>query len=169
MYARSAHKTATNDQINIKQTTSKQIPNKNKQQYTSVLGGSESNVTRKGWIMRSSKSNGSIDLSLEKEIEGNIRTLTRSSGLHHPKDGNAEMSSDNLGALLRRVSEASAREVETLIDELHRLRTMLEIDGERIQSDIVRYTELSQGIMQLTTIISDNVTCLVPGEADVTP
>lgn len=119
--------------------------------------------------MRSSKSNGSIDLSLEKEIEGNIRTLTRSSGFHHPEDGNAELSSDNLGALLRRVSEASAREVEALIDELHRLRTKLEIDGERIQSDIVRYAELSQGIMQLTAIISDNVTSLVPGDADVTP
>jgi hypothetical protein len=116
-----------------------------------------------------SKSNGSIDLSLEKDIERNIGALRRSSGPHRTENGNAETSGDNLGALLRRVSEASTREVETLIDELHGLRKKLEIDGERIQNDIVRYAALSQGIMQLTTIISDNVTSLVPGEADVTP
>jgi hypothetical protein len=37
------------------------------------------------------------------------------------------------------------------------LRNRLEIDGNRIQNDIMRYAELSQGVMQLTAIISDNV------------
>jgi hypothetical protein len=104
--------------------------------------------------MRTSKSNGSIDHSLEKDIEGNIRALTRSSGaFHRPENGHPEMSGDNLGTLLRRVSEASTREIGSLIDELHGLRKKLEIDAERIESDIVRYTELSQGVMQLTAII----------------
>ena len=122
--------------------------------------------------MRSSKPNGSseIDHSLEKDIEGNIRTLTRTSGtLYRPEKGNGEMSGDNLGALLRRVSEASTREVESLIGELQGLRKKLEIDAERIQSDIVRYAELSQGVMQLTTIISDNVKNLAPGAPNVNP
>jgi hypothetical protein len=79
------------------------------------------------------------------------------------------MSGDNLGTLLRRVSEASNREIETLIDELHGLRKKLEIHGDRIQSDIARYAELSQGVMQLTTIISDNVKKLPPGAPDVNP
>ena len=52
---------------------------------------------------------------------------------------------------------ASTREVESLIDELHGLRRKLESDGARIQSDIAKYAELSQAVMQLTTIISDNV------------
>jgi hypothetical protein len=37
------------------------------------------------------------------------------------------------------------------------LRKKLQSDGERIQNDIARYAELSQQVMQLTTIISDNV------------
>jgi hypothetical protein len=67
------------------------------------------------------------------------------------------MSATDLGILLRRVSEGSTREIDGLINELHGLRKKLETDGNRIQSDIVRYAELSQGVMQLTAIISDNV------------
>jgi hypothetical protein len=120
--------------------------------------------------MRSVKSNGSneIDQSLEKDIGASIHALTTSSeAFHRPENGNGEMSGDNLGTLLRRVSEASTREIESLIDELHGLRKKLESHGERIQSDIARYAELSQGVMQLTTIISDNVKKLPPGAPDV--
>lgn len=110
--------------------------------------------------MRSTKSNGSIEIgqSLEKDIAAGIHALTRTSeAFHRPENGNGEMSADNLGTLLRRVSETSTREVEALIDELHGLRKKLESDGDRIQRDIERYAELSQAVMQLAAIISDNV------------
>jgi len=110
--------------------------------------------------MRNTKSNGSteIDQSLEKDIGANVRALTRTSEAYHrSENGNGEMSGDDLGALLRRVSEASTREVESLIDELHELREKLETNAQRIQSEIVRYAELSQGVMQLAAMISDNV------------
>jgi len=116
--------------------------------------------------MRSTKSNGSaeIDESLEESISGNIRTLTRTSeAFRYPENGDGETSGDNLSTLLRRVSEASTREIESLIDELHGLRKKLEGHGERIQSDIAKYAELAQGVMQLTAIISDNVKKLPPG------
>ena len=116
--------------------------------------------------MISTKSNGSyeIDQSLEKDIGASIHALTTTSeAFRRPENGNGEMSADNLGALLRRVSEASTREIESLIDELHTLRKKLESHGERIRNDIARYAELSQGAMQLTTIISDNVKKLPPG------
>ena len=116
--------------------------------------------------MRSIKSNGSyeIDQSLERDIGASIHALTTTSeSFHRPENRNGEMSGDNLGALLRRVSEASTREIESLIDELHTLRKKLESHGERIRNDIARYAELSQGAMQLTTIISDNVKKLPPG------
>ena len=121
--------------------------------------------------MGSTESNGSTEIgqSLGKEIGANIRALKRTSGaFHRPENGNGEMSGDNLSTLLRRVSEASTREIESLIDELHGLRKKLESHGERIQSDIARYAELSQGVMQLTTIISDSVKKLpsgVPGSS----
>ena len=59
------------------------------------------------------------------------------------------------------------REIENLIDELHGLRKKLETEGCRIQNDIARYAELSQGVMQLTIIISDNVKKL-PGAPGIT-
>jgi hypothetical protein len=95
---------------------------------------------------------------IENDIAAGIHALTRTSDtFHRPENGNGAMSADNLGTLLRRVSEASTREVEGLIDELRGLRKKLQSDGERIQSEIAKYAELSQAVMQLTTIISDNV------------
>jgi hypothetical protein len=129
----------------------------NKQQSTAA--GKEE---RKGRVMTSNRST-EIDQSLEKDIGASIHALTRNSEALRPPDGNGDMSGDNLGALLRRMSEASTHEVESLIGELHELRKKLEIDGKRIQSEIAKYTELSQGVIQLTTIISDSVRKLPNG------
>jgi len=76
------------------------------------------------------------------------------------ENGDDEMSANNLGILLRRVTEVSTREIENLIDELHRLRKKLETDHDHIQSDIVDCAELSQGAIQLTTIMADSVKTL---------
>jgi len=120
------------------------------------------NGNRSTAVEQSTKLNGNgstdIEQSLENDIGANIRALTRTSGaLHRPENGNGETSGDNLEALLREVSEASARQVESLIDELHEFRRKLESQSERIQSDIASYVELSQNVAQLTTIISDNL------------
>jgi hypothetical protein len=116
--------------------------------------------------MRITKSNESteIDQSLEKGIGRNIQKVTRTSAaFRHTENGNDEMSANNLGTLLRRVTELSTREIERLIDELQELRKKLETDGDHIQSYFARYEELNQGVVQLTTIISDNVKRLPPG------
>jgi hypothetical protein len=70
------------------------------------------------------------------------------------------MVANNLASLLRRVSEVSTREIENLIGELRVLREKLEIDYYRLQNDFADYAELSQGVMQLTAIISDSVNSL---------
>jgi hypothetical protein len=99
-----------------------------------------------------------IDESLEVEIGKNIHGLNRArAGFRHLEDADDEMSGRNLSTLLDLVTERSRREVESLIDELHGLRKKLENDRDRIQSEIARYSELSQGVMQLASIISDNV------------
>ena len=76
-----------------------------------------------------------------------------------------EKAAESLDTSLRRVSEASTREIETLVDEFHGLRQKLETDLSRIQRDVAEYTELSKGIMQLATTISDGVKKLpgIPG------
>jgi hypothetical protein len=58
---------------------------------------------------------------------------------------------------LRRVSEASRREIKDLVDALQTLDKKLQTDGDRIQRDVEEYTELSKHVMQLTTIVSGSV------------
>jgi len=102
--------------------------------------------------------------SLDKDAGRNTLELTHTStAFHNAENGNDEMSANNLGTLLRRVTELSMTEIEGLIDELHELRKKLETDGARIQNYFARYEELSQGVLQLTTIISDNVKRLPSG------
>jgi hypothetical protein len=74
------------------------------------------------------------------------------------------MSGEHLGTLLRQVSKTSIGEIDSLIAELKMLHKKLQSDGDRIQNDIARYTELSQQVMQLTKIISDSVKNL-PGRS----
>jgi hypothetical protein len=111
--------------------------------------------------MKSAKLNGSAEMSQSSEIDvgGNIHELlTRASdAIRQDEIIDDEMSAGALGTLLRRVREASTREIEDLIDGLQRLHKKLQNDGSRIQHDVEEYVELNQHVMQLTTIIADSV------------
>jgi CII-binding regulator of phage lambda lysogenization HflD len=100
-----------------------------------------------------------IEKTLEVEIAGNIQELARGSNtvFRQAEDADAEISTENLAGLLRRVSEGSTREVDNLISDLQALRRKLNSDGNRIQREITEYSELSQQVMQLTNIISESV------------
>jgi peptidoglycan hydrolase CwlO-like protein len=100
-----------------------------------------------------------IEKSLEVEVEGIIHELPRGSSavFRQGETSDAETSPDNLAELLRRVAEASTREVDSLIGDLQALRRKLNTDGNRIQREIAEYTELNQQVMQLTNIISESV------------
>jgi hypothetical protein len=76
------------------------------------------------------------------------------------------MSGEHLGTLLRQLSRTSLGEIDSLIGELQTLRRKLQADGDRIERDVATYAELSQQVMQLTTIISDSVKQL-PGAAGI--
>jgi len=100
-----------------------------------------------------------IEKTLEVEIAGNIQELARGSNtmFRQAEGADAEISTENLAGLLRRVSEGSTREVDNLISDLQALRRKLNSDGNRIQREITEYSELSQQVMQLTNIISESV------------
>jgi hypothetical protein len=100
-----------------------------------------------------------LEKALEVDIGANIHELARGSGavFRQGEASDAEISTDNLAGLLRRVAEASTREVDSLIGDLQALRRKLSTDGNRIQREIAEYTELSQQVMQLTNIISESV------------
>jgi len=106
-----------------------------------------------------------IEKSLEVEIEGNIQELARGSNAVFRQGEGSD--ADNLGSLLRRVSDVSTREVDNLIGDLQSLRRKLSLDGNRIQREIAEYAELSQQVMQLTNIISESVKKL-PTTAGIT-
>jgi hypothetical protein len=98
-----------------------------------------------------------IERSLGAEIGRNIHELKRTAAGSQPASAEHEMTADNLGASFLRMAKLSMREVDDLIDELHRLRKKLESDGDLIERAIAQHSERSQGVMQLTTIIADNV------------
>jgi len=68
-----------------------------------------------------------------------------------------EVAANSLSPLLRRVSEASRREIDFVIEELRTLNKKRETDGNRIQRDIEEHAQLNQHVMQLTTIIADSM------------
>jgi hypothetical protein len=98
-----------------------------------------------------------IEKSSEVEVRRNIRERDQ------VKRVDLKVSAEELAALLRRLSDAPIREVESLINQLQKLRTHLKNAGNRIQGDIAEYAELSQQTMQLTSIIVDTVRKLPSG------
>jgi hypothetical protein len=99
-----------------------------------------------------------IDELLKVEIGRNTHELKRPDvGLPQQENAQSEKSADDLGMLLRLLTERSTSEIENLIDELHRLRKKVQTDGDRIEREIARHSELSHGVMQLTTIVADDV------------
>ena len=110
--------------------------------------------------MTSVKPNGSaaINQSLEIEIRENIHELTRGSDVVREAEiAGDEIAANSLSPFLQRVAEASRREIEYLIRDLQALDKKLQTDVSRIQQDMEEYVELSQGVMQLTSIIADSV------------
>ena len=98
-----------------------------------------------------------IDEALEVEIGRSFHQSKHTTAVLHPASAEHEMTADNLGTLLSRMTKLSMSEVESLIDELQRLRKKLETDGDLIERAFARHSEHSHGVMQLTTIIADNV------------
>jgi DNA repair exonuclease SbcCD ATPase subunit len=82
------------------------------------------------------------------------------------ESGDSEISANQLSTLLRRALETPTREIDNLIAEFEVLRKRLQTDANRIERDIVEYAELSQHVMQLTTIISETVK-KIPRTTDV--
>ena len=114
--------------------------------------------------MKSAKLNDSTKISQSSEIDvgGNIHELlTRASDVIRQADiAGDEIAVNSVAPFLRRVSEASRREIKHLVAALQTLDKKLQTDGDRIQRDIEEYTELSKHVMQLTTIVSDSVNSL---------
>src|ERR1043165_3316321 len=98
-----------------------------------------------------------IDKSLEAEIRRSLHQSRRTTAVPRPASVEREVMADNLGTLFSRMTKFSVSEVEALIDELQMVRKKLVADGDLIERAIARHSEHSHGVMELTTIIADNV------------
>ncbi len=94
---------------------------------------------------------------LEAEIGRSIHQLKRTGTASPQENVTAKNSDDDLGILFQRMTERSTREIEKLIDELQSLRKKLENDGDLIERAIEQHSQFSEGAMQLTMMLADNV------------
>jgi hypothetical protein len=96
--------------------------------------------------------------SSKSKPAGNMRKLARAgTSVWQAESQNAQMSAENLGALLCEVSKASMEEIDHLIIELQTLLGKLQTDGDRIERDIMEYATLSEQATQLTKIVFEGV------------
>ncbi len=99
-----------------------------------------------------------IDEFLDAEIGRNIQELKRiDHASPHQENATGDKLGDDVGMLFRQITERATREIEDLVDELHSLGKKLEADGDLIERAIERHSQFSQGAMQLTTMLADNV------------
>jgi hypothetical protein len=99
-----------------------------------------------------------INKSSEMVSGENIPDLTSAGdAVREIKNADGDMEDQDAGTLVSRLSEAPRREIEDLVGKLMTLHKQLQTDGDRIQLDIMEYTDLNQRVRQLTTIIADSV------------
>jgi hypothetical protein len=93
-------------------------------------------------------------------FEGEIREFVRRDAGARRQAGEPEQPdpiTDNLNALIRRVSGASMEEIDRVILELQGVRDMLRSEGERINREIAGYASLSHAAMTAMKVIGDSL------------
>ena len=93
------------------------------------------------------------------EFEGEIREFVRKdvASLRRLPEGGSEVFVSNLNSIVQRVAGSSVAEIDNLISELERLREHLHHEGQRVQSEVVAYAQMSQAAMRSTKIIVESV------------
>ena len=97
----------------------------------------------------------------EQKLEAEIRELAPKDSSHTNQiSDDVQLATNNLDALMRRMSLTSTREIDRLISELKVLRDKINTDGDRVERQLADYAEFNQSVIQLTNIISDGLTPL---------
>ena len=97
-------------------------------------------------------------------FEGEIREFVRRDVAQLRRQRNdveqpaSEPVTENLNALIRRVSGASMDEIDRVIFELQGVREMLRSEGDRVSREIAGYASLSHAAMTAMKVIGDSLT-----------
>jgi hypothetical protein len=106
---------------------------------------------------------GDIDQAAANAFEGEIREFVRRdvTAVRRPR-GDMETAgdpvTDNLNALIKRVSGASMEEIDRVILELQSVRDMLRHEGDRVSREVAGYASLSHAAMTAMSVIADSLT-----------
>jgi hypothetical protein len=100
-----------------------------------------------------------LDQALEAALEGEIREFVRRDGanLRRSPETDSELVASNIGTLFQRVAGTSVQEIDGLIGELQRLRSLLQDQGARVQRQLAQYAHLSQSAIESTKIIAESL------------
>lgn len=106
---------------------------------------------------------GEIDQAAANAVEGEIREFVRRdvAFLRRPRteiEAQPEPVTENLNALIRRVSGASMDEIDRVIAELQGVREMLRAEGDRVNREIAGYASLNHAAMTAMKVIGDSIT-----------
>ena len=104
-----------------------------------------------------------VDQAAANPFEGEIREFVRRDVAFVRRQRNeaepgADPVTDNLNALVRRVSDASMEEIDRVILELQSVRAMLRTEGDRVSREIAGYASLSHASMTAMKVIADSLT-----------
>jgi len=117
---------------------------------------------------------GDVDRKTSNEFEGKIReSLGRNVSQRRPamveRGVPARVEADDLNSLIERVSGATISEIDRLISELQKIRSLLHSEGERVRGEITGYAGLSQSAVATMKVVADTLTQLRPYKPTLPP
>jgi hypothetical protein len=73
------------------------------------------------------------------------------------RDATVDPDAEDLNALILRVAAASVEEIDQVILELQDMRDMLLSEGERLNRELARFTNITQAATTATKVIGDHL------------
>jgi hypothetical protein len=108
-----------------------------------------------------SRERAQVDIAVEifSKVESEIREIVRRDAVApSPQwEDDSELTVNNIGSMLQRVSGTSVQEIEQHIVELQTLREKLQSEAARMQREIMEYAILTEAARQSMETISDSV------------
>jgi hypothetical protein len=108
-----------------------------------------------------SRERAQVDMVVDifSKVESEIRELVRRDAVAPSlrRGDDSELTANNIGSMLQRVSGASLQEIEQHIAELRTLRERLQNEAARVQREIMGYAILTKAARQSMKTIFDSV------------
>lgn len=106
-----------------------------------------------------------IDGHASNEVESGVRaSIRRDIGRRAVAEPGAAApaDSDKLSSLIKRVSVTTISEIDLLIAELQKIRSVLHSEGERVHREITGYAGLSQSAVATVSVITETLSRFRP-------